>query len=264
MGQFDDETSVERISKDIWRGNLVRGWRIGRVPNGGYVMAIGARALSEALPHPHPQVVNAFYLSPTTLGPIDCHVEVLRSSKRTSHAVVRMTQNDELKVQMTAAYVDIDSMTGPTWSDLKPPEMPSWEQCEDAGNDQLEFRQRVDIRLNNTGKIFNGEQPSGVARFEGWMAHCDGSDPDILSLIMFSDAFPPPPFNVFGLTGWVPTVELTVQIQSKPCPGPIKGTLATRSITQGVLEEDGYYWDSSGQLVALSRQTARIRLKDNG
>tara|TARA_E500000331_G_C17235813_1_gene704752 strand:+ start:1049 stop:1834 length:786 start_codon:yes stop_codon:yes gene_type:complete len=261
MSQFQIETSVEKVSDNVWRGQLHRGWRIGRVPNGGYVLAIGARALSEALPHPHPQVINAFYLSPTVLGPIYCHVETLRSSKRTTHAVVKMLQEDEVKVQITAAYVDVNNMTGPSWTDLAPVEIPPWDECEDAGNTQLEFRQRVDIRLTSSGRVFEGSDPSGDARFDGWLAHKDGTDPDILSLIMFADALPPPPFNVFGLAGWVPTVELTVQVRGIPCPGPIRGTLATHAVTEGLLEEDGYYWDSRGKLVALSRQTARVRVK---
>jgi hypothetical protein len=77
---------------------------------------------------------------------------------------------------------------------------------------------------------------------------------------MFADAFPPPVFDVVGLVGWVPTIELTVQLRGHPAPGPLQARLLSRHLSQGVVEEDGEYWDSEGQLVAISRQTAKVRL----
>ena len=79
MSQFARETAIERVGENHYRGELHAGWRVGAVPNGGYVMAIAGRALREVLPHKDPLTVNAFYLAPTALGPIDCHVEVLGS-----------------------------------------------------------------------------------------------------------------------------------------------------------------------------------------
>ena len=224
-------------------------------------MVVGARALSEALPHPHPQVVNAFYVSPTELGPIDCFVTVLRSSKRTSHASVQMIQKGEPKVVLTAAYVDLNVCKGPDWSNFQAEKMLPWDDCEIGANSELEFRQRVDIRLASGGDVFRTGKPSGEGKIEGWLAHQDRTDPDVMSLLMFADAMPPPAFNVFGRVGWVPTVELTVQIRALPSPGPIQARVQTRSITSGVMEEDGAFWDAQGQLVAIGRQTARIRLK---
>ncbi|MDP4651307.1 MAG: thioesterase family protein, partial [Haliea sp.] len=74
------------------------------------------------------------------------------------------------------------------------------------------------------------------------------------------DAFPPPVFDVIGLVGWVPTVELTVQLRGLPAPGPLQARLFSKHLTHGVVEEDGEYWDSAGNLVAISRQTAKVRL----
>jgi hypothetical protein len=55
-------------------------------------------------------------------------------------------------------------------------------------------------------------------------------------------------------------VELTVQVRARPAPGPLQARLFSRHLTRGVIEEDGEYWDSTGQLVAISRQTAKIRV----
>ena len=85
--------------------------------------------------------------------------------------------------------------------------------------------------------------------------------PTLIGLLMFADAFPPPVFTVFGPVGWVPTIELTVQVRAHPAPGPLQVRLASRYMTNGVIEEDGEYWDSAGQLVALSRQTAKVRIR---
>ena len=63
-----------------------------------------------------------------------------------------------------------------------------------------------------------------------------------------------------GLTGWVPTVELTVHVRCRPAPGPLRVSITTRNLAGGFLEEDAEVWDSAGRLVAQSRQLARVRL----
>jgi acyl-CoA thioesterase len=260
MGQFAAETAVERIGDTRWRGELCRGWRIGEVPNGGYLLAVAGRALAAALPHRDPLSVSAFYLAPTRLGPVECEVEVLRLGGNTSHAHARLYQAGELKTLVTAAYTDLGRLRGPHWSAAPAPDYPAWDSCPANANSKLEFAQRVELRLVEGAGVFAGRGPSGGGEFRGWMAHADGSDPDPISLLMFADAMPPPVFDVLGLVGWVPTVELTVQVRTRPAPGPLKARLWSRHLSCGVVEEDGEYWDSAGTLVALSRQTARVRL----
>lgn len=259
MSQFARETAVRRVAEGRWQGELHAGWRIGAVPNGGYTLALAGRALREALPHPDPLSINAFYLAPTASGPVDCQVEVLRAGRGTSFGSLRLYQQDDLKLLATAAYTDLAALDGPDWSSRPRPEIPAWEDC-GAGNTELEFASRVEVRLAAGGELFRGGQPRGLGEFNGWLRHADGSEPDLISLLMFADAFPPPTFDVLGLVGWVPTVELTVQLRAHPAPGPLQARLVSRSLSMGVVEEDGEYWDSTGQLVALSRQTAKVRV----
>jgi acyl-CoA thioesterase len=51
-----------------------------------------------------------------------------------------------------------------------------------------------------------------------------------------------------------------VQVRTRPAPGPLQARFYSRHLTRGVIEEDGEFWDSAGELVALSRQTAKVRL----
>jgi len=259
LNQFEHETAVVEIGPLRYAGELHRGWRIGKVPNGGYVLAICGRALRDALPHRDPLAVNAFYLAPTRLGPVECEVEILRRGRNTSHAMARLYQDGELKVQVTAAYTELKSLRGEDWAAEKVPDLPAMADCFAHQGSELEFHQRVDLRLAHGSGVFDDTGPDRSGEFSGYMQHRDGAPPDPLSLLMFADAFPPPAFNVFGVIGWVPTVELSVQVRAHPAPGPLRSRLYSRFMTRGVIEEDGEYWDSAGNLVALSRQTALVR-----
>ena len=42
MGLFEQDTAVQRISETRWQVDLVPGWRIGEMMNGGYLLAIAA------------------------------------------------------------------------------------------------------------------------------------------------------------------------------------------------------------------------------
>jgi acyl-CoA thioesterase len=260
MSQFELETAVTQLEESLWRAELHKGWRIGGVPNGGYVLAVAGRVLREALPHRDPLTINAFYLAPTGLGAIDCKVEVLRSGRNTSHGEVKMYQDGELKVHVTAAYTDLEKLQGENWSRNPRPQYPSWDECEVKVDNPVEFGERVELRFAEGGELFTSGEPNGSGEFKGWVQHRDGTAPDLMSLLMFADAFPPPVFTLYGPVGWVPTMDLSVQLRAHPAPGPLQAHLCSRHLTHGVVEEDGLYWDSTGTLVAISRQSAKLRI----
>lgn len=264
MGFFSDETRVEKISDSRWRGEIAAGWRIGSVPNGGYILAIAARALADALPHKDPLTLNAFYLAPTELGEVFCDVEVLRNGKGTSFAHCRMIQNGTLRMLVTAAFTTQESLKGESWTSVTAPDYPAWDDCPaPAASKEREFTQRVEIRMVEGDATLRRETLDDTGVFGGWLQHRDGAAPDVFSLLMFADAFPPPLFTVFGMQNWVPTVELTVQVRGIPAEGPLKGRFLTRHLSNGVLEEDGEIWDQNDQLVCVCRQTGKIRLSHN-
>ena len=51
-----------------------------------------------------------------------------------------------------------------------------------------------------------------------------------------------------------------MQVRRKPAAGPLLARHSTRQVTRGVAETDTEIWDSEGDLVAMARQTYKVRM----
>jgi len=261
MSEFDHDTAVEQVAENHWRSEIRPGWRIGPVPNGGYVLAIAGRVLSRALSHPDPLTLHILFVAPTVLGPVDCLVEPLRTGGHTSQAALTMRQQGEVKAHVSASYSDIGRLQGESWQTVEKPVIKAYEQCQPMREHGIELRQRINQCYATGAEVFRRGEPDGSGCFNGWLSFVDGRNPDLLSLLLFADGMAPPVFTVYGALHWVPTLELSVSIRARPVAGPLQVRFRSRYMTSGVVEEDGELWDSSGQLVALSRQTSKVRIR---
>ncbi len=154
---------------------------------------------------------------------------------------------------------------GPSFVDAAPPDLPAFEDCvrtvppaEHSG-----FGERVHVRVHPDDAGFRDGHPSGRAEIRGWFTFGDAPPADqtidAIGLLQVADAFAPVCFNRAEIpVAWAPTLELTVHIRSVPAPGPLRCRLSSRFIQDGMFEEDGEIWDSTGALVAQSRQLALI------
>ena len=75
-------------------------------------------------------------------------------------------------------------------------------------------------------------------------------------LVFFADAMPPPVFEIGEFMS--STVEMTVHVRAVPAEGWLAMRVRTRYVIGGYHEEDAELWDSSGKLVAQSRQLALL------
>ena len=107
----------------------------------------------------------------------------------------------------------------------------------------LEIHQSIDLRMVQGAEVFAQGKTTGNGEFIAWLAHKDGAAPGPIDLLMFADIMPPPIFTLYGAYGWVPTVELTVQVRRKPAAGPLLARHTTRQVTRGVAETDTEIWD---------------------
>jgi hypothetical protein len=85
----------------------------------------------------------------------------------------------------------------------------------------------------------------------------DGSEWDVFSLALAVDAMPPTVFHL-GRFGWAPTVELTYLLRGLPAPGPVSFVAEATLLADGWFDENASVWDSTGRLVAQSRQLALV------
>jgi acyl-CoA thioesterase len=255
---FDQDTEAQPFGPGRFRAQVHPKWNIADAPNGGYLVTIALGAIGRTLPHPDPFSVTAHFPSRAQPGEAEVQVEPVRVGRAHSTAVARVVQGGEARVHVTATYGDLDRIDGPTVIREPRPEFPPPEECVRAeGPVAPEFVNRFDLRLTPDTAAWATSKPSGTAEMCGWNRFVDGREPDTRSLCLFADSFPPTIFNL-GPAMWVPTLELTVHVRARPSSGWLQYRFQTRYLIKGYLEEDGEIWDSTGQLVALSRQLARV------
>ncbi len=260
-GKFTKDTAVTRLDDRTWEGYFSPDWNIHETPNGGYALALGARCLGQALPHPDPLTVTAYYLARGETGPVRCEVEVLRVGKGTSTGMVRMIQNGETKIQIIGTFTNLDQLVGESFSSIDIPAMPGFEKCIESppASKHPMSKQLIQKMTSANVRALEGAQDN-ADDWMGWTAFADGSEIDLFAVLMFSDAMPPPVFSRYGSDGWVPTLDLSVQIHRRPESGPLRCVFKSPVMTRGTVDEDGWIWDSADNLIALVRQTAKLRL----
>ncbi len=268
---FHDATAVtsDPSVDGRYRATIHDGWDINGNANGGYLIAIAARAMAAASGRQNPVTITAHYLSPGKPGEVTIDTEIIKSGKSFVTMTGSMRADDKPVLQVLGSFSDIKSTGDVLLANGEPPELPPIEDCILNAHDPDSgwpppFNARIDLRLhpddtpNLNGIPTRDGKRSGNALVRGWFRLRDDEPIDAFGLLQASDGFPPTVFNVDLPVGWVPTLELTVQVRSNPAPGWLRGKFTTRFVTDGLLEEDAEIWDSRGHLVALSRQLALV------
>ena len=256
--EFDADVRPSPVADSRWSVDIAPRWNVGGAPNGGYLLSLLAATIGEALPHPHPFTITAHFMRRPRNGEGEIAVDLLPAGRSHSSAEARLYQDGSEMVRALAVFGDLAAERGgPTMITAAPPEMPFPEGLPSSvGFPGLpEIARRFDHRLTPASLGFAFGRREGPPVIEGWTRLVDGREPDPISLLTAADSLPPPILNVAEV-GWVPTLEMTVHLRGLPSPGWLAFRFHTRFLVDSYLEEDGELWDSSGKLVALSRQMA--------
>ncbi|MCW2701138.1 MAG: uncharacterized protein JWQ45_2673 [Blastococcus sp.] len=264
LPSFDAATAVERTEGGGLVAGLDPGWDVGGgILNGGYLLSVAARAAVMASPHAHPVALSASYLRAPAAGPATLTVVPGTAGRTLAHSYVTLSDpsGPALTVQATTATLtDYASVYSQPMPDVSPVEecfsLAEHAHLAPPGVQVPGLSLRVDTRLDIATAGWAFGQPSGEPVLRAWMRFADGREPDPLALLTFADALPPTSFAM-GNFGWAPTVQLQVFVRALPAPGWCLVEARSSELAGGWVDEDYRIWDSTGRLVAQSRQLAR-------
>lgn len=245
---------------------IADGWDIGGVPNGGYVMSFAVSSMLIASERPDPVSVTAHFLRPAAPGHLTVTTEVVKTGRSFTTISASAIQDDLEILRLLGVFGDLDSMGGLESVTATAPDVEVASRCvliKERQGHPFAFAQKVRQLIDPSTAGYLLGDATGKAELTGWMGFVDGRIPQTTDLATLADGFPPPIFNLGIAPGWVPTVELTLHVRSRPTSPLLIGRFAADFVNAGLLTEDGQLFDANGKLVALSRQLALVPRADH-
>lgn len=256
-----------------YSGRFTDAWLIGNAVHGGIVMALAERALARVLAEPtdHRDLLafSGYFLTPSAPGDVVVEASVARRGRTLSTGQMSVSQPDAEgrlveRMRALASFGDLDASADVIRS-ATAPEMTPVEECPTGpAPDFLRastLLDRMDLRLDPLTAGWAAGMPSGRGEMRGWLRLRDDREPDPTMLLFALDALPPVAFDL-GYYGWTPTLEFTGHVRGRPAPGWLQVALSCENVSRGLMEEDARIWDSTGRLVAQSRQLCGVRVPD--
>jgi acyl-CoA thioesterase len=273
MGRFADVTAVTLVEPAA-PGNPARRYAVrldgafgfAQALNGGYLLAVLTRAVTDGSPHPHPVATSANFLRVAKPGAAEILVEPRKTGRTAQVSRVTLVQHGQALIDAQVTTGTLDPAGGPDWIGA-PPSIPPRAECltfdpakQGGANADDQFTNRVELHYDPATMGWLDGRPSGRPEMRAWFRLRDGHPPDPFSLALAVDALPPVALNT-GAAGWAPTVELTWHMRAVPAPGWLNVHATGRMVSDGWFDEEVEVWDSAGALVAQSRQLARTGRK---
>ncbi len=265
MSTFEKVTAVAGAAGSF-TAELDPLWTVGGRPNGGYLLAIMARAAiatDNQGDHPHPLSASVLYVSSPEVGPAQIAVEPLRRGRTASQLRTRLSQDGQVKVEALLTVGRLpDAGAGPLFLRTPPVDTAPPEQCRHSLPDvpgspvRIEILGQVDQYIDR--RSLHDQAFAGDLR--GWIGLPADAPFNPVSLLYACDCFPPATMTM-GSVGWVPTLELTAYVRAIPAPGRLRVRQRARMLAGGLVDQVCEVWDSTDQLVAQATQLAAVRMR---
>ena len=266
--QFQAALDLTKVSDTVFSFTPDPKYFVGNTPHGGYLLALMNKAMTEVLPHPSAINSNIYYLDRTEPEPAELHVEVVRRSKGSSMGQVKLIQNNKITCLYSSICSDFHYMKGHSGLETPMPEIINSVQQDDFKVMNYEnfklgstpsFIQQLDMSVHPDHAWWDRaiSNDAAEARCSAYL-ELQGGIADTFVLSYLADILPPVVQNKYGPLGWVPTLTLTCNIRQLPKTNLLFIDGIAKDISNGYFEQDCNIWDMSGNLIATSRQLAKI------
>jgi acyl-CoA thioesterase len=260
MHLFDHDILFEPTEPFSFSGHITENWSINGIPNGGYLMAILAKAMMHHSEMKSTPIITANFLNRCEPGQASVLIEKMSTSRQFDRLQAKLYQKEKEKIRSFGTFASEDNACILESYEVSSPQITALEKCASVPElPNYTFFSRMDIRLDPVCAGWMSGKLSEPSESKGWVKFKDDRAFDVLSLVLIADSFPPAVLSSQGMLAWVPTIEFSVNIRNMPTSEWLKCIFRTRYITCGLLEEDGEIWDQSNQLIAISRQIAQYR-----
>ena len=266
--QFQSALNLTKVSDTVFSFTPDSRYFVGNTPHGGYLLALMNKAITLVLPHPSAINSNVYYLDRTEPEPAELHVEILRTSRGSSMGQVKLIQNKKITCLYSSLCSDFEYMKGHSGLGTPMPEI-----IHSVEQDDFKVMSYENLGLGSTPSFIKQLNMSVHPDHAWWdrdistdaaEARCSaylelqGGVADTFVLSYLADILPPVVQNKYGSLGWIPTLALTCNIRQLPQTNLLFIDGLAKDISNGYFEQDCYIWDMNGNLVATSRQLAKI------
>ena len=260
---FSELTAVTRMSTDTFELHVEPSSFIVRGPNGGYLAAVLLRAMTARVADAGTdsnrpvRSLTVHYARAPVEGPATITTELVRVGRSLVTCTARLDQFGKPALVALGAFSP--AWSGPTWQHDPPPDVPGPDTI------GLPMRDRPPLPFTSywDHRFALGTAPgekSDNAETGGWLRLKEPHPVDAIVVAAMSDAWFPAAFAIVDAP--VPTVDLTIHFRVElpyPALGPedfVLARFASRTASDGFVEEDGQLWAPDGTLIAQSRQLA--------
>ncbi len=261
MSGFGEATRAVRVGEGVYDVCLDDGYSIGGPLNGGYLMAVLLRAAVDDSPHEHPVSTGAQFLRAGRPGPARVKVEQVKTGKTTTISRASLVSDDGPLLETLVTTATLDPLAEPVYSAGPAAKMPPPEEClplpEPRPESNMNLNGQMELLFDPpTVGWLNGE-PTGRPESRAYFRLRHGQEPDPSCWPSRSTRCPRW-CSARACARWAPTVELTWHLRALPAPGWLTVIASGRLVSDGWFDEEAEVWDSTGRLVAQSRQLARV------